>query len=445
MPRLLEDKTTGTNIIWGTDSYAYRGDDYSFFSPITPRLITGECSDVIKNYARKVLEQQNKTLYESSEIFTPLNICHRMNDDADTAWFGHSGAFDTAQVDFSNVQGHRTWKNYVDARRLEIACGEAPYIVSRYDVTTGEAIRTDERIGLLDRKLRIVNGNASDEAEWLKWTIRAFQSTYGYEFRGDNLLIARVNMLMAFEENMLRHLHRRPTQKEWLRMANIIAWNIWQMDGLTSRPPSKTSDIDSFAYSYQTSLFDIEEREKPNTENNPLPSERETPLCRIYDWRRDIGVEFANSQKGRRKMKFDFIIGNPPYQDEIACKNRAFAKHIYDKFLESAYEISDRVEMIHPAQFLFNAGGTPWNWNKKMLGDTHVRIMDYVPDSSEIFPNADIAGGIVITYRDAKKEFTPISAIASPAELNYVLKVAARKGTLKDIAEKHLVEPEAES
>lgn len=436
---MLEDKTTGTNIIWGTDAYAHHGDEYSFFNQITPRLITGECSNVIKNHARKVLEQQNKNFNDSIEVVTPLNICHKMNDDADAAWFGHSGAFNAAYVDFPDVQGLRTWEKYVDARRLEIACGEAPYLTSRYDIMTGEAIRTDERIGILDRKLRVVNENASDEAEWLKWTTRAFQSTYGYEFRGDNMLIARINMLMTFEENMIRNLHRRPTQKEWLHIANIIAWNIWQMDGLTSRPPSKTSDIDSFAYSYQTSLFDIIEREKSTvvcgTKSNPLLSDRKTPLCRVYDWRRDISVEFANSQKGKRKMKFDFIIGTPPHRDKNACKNKVFAKIIYDKFLEGAYEISDRVEMIHSAQFLANTGGTPWNWNKKMLNDPHVRIMGYVSNSSEIFHNADISGGIVITYRDAKKEITPIGAIAASAELNGVLERAIRNCTLKDLAE----------
>ena len=92
-------------------------------------------------------------------------------------------------------------QSYVDSRRLEITCGEAPYVVSRYDAATGEIIPIRDRIGLLDRKLRVVNENADGDAEWLKWALRALQSSYGYEFQGDNLLIARVNVLITFAEH----------------------------------------------------------------------------------------------------------------------------------------------------------------------------------------------------------------------------------------------------
>lgn len=50
-------------------------------------------------------------------------------------------------------------------------------------------------------------------------------------------------------------------------------------------------------------------------------------------------------------MKFDFIIGNPPYQDEAIGDNKTFAPPIYHKFLENAYGVADVVEMIHPARF----------------------------------------------------------------------------------------------
>ncbi|MCR4947448.1 MAG: hypothetical protein K5929_10945 [Lachnospiraceae bacterium] len=72
----------------------------------------------------------------------------------------------TEHIDFKKPTD---WKKYVDSRRLEITCGEAPYLVSRYDVETGEYIPIPKRIGILDRKLRVVNENAVDEKEWLKW------------------------------------------------------------------------------------------------------------------------------------------------------------------------------------------------------------------------------------------------------------------------------------
>ncbi len=83
-----------------------------------------------------------------------------------------------------------------------ILWGEAPYLVSRYDTVTGQKIELNSRIGLLDRKMRVVNENVNDEVEWFKWTERAFQSIYGYEFQGDNLLLARENLLCTFIENL---------------------------------------------------------------------------------------------------------------------------------------------------------------------------------------------------------------------------------------------------
>ena len=91
----------------------------------------------------------------------------------------------------------KKWGAYVDSRRLEITCGEAPYLVNRYDVATGEEIPVEQRSGILDRKLRVVDENAPSEKEWLKWAFRAFEATYGYELQGDNLVIARVNVFMT--------------------------------------------------------------------------------------------------------------------------------------------------------------------------------------------------------------------------------------------------------
>lgn len=104
-------------------------------------------------------------------------------------------------------------------------------------------------------------------------------------------------------------------------------------------------------------------------------------------------------------MKFDFVIGNPPYQDNTIGENDTYAPPVYDKFLDAAYGIADKVEMIHPARFLFNAGSTPKAWNQKMLNDEHFKVTHYEAYSGRVFPNTDIKGGIVISYRDNNRNF----------------------------------------
>lgn len=105
------------------------------------------------------------------------------------------------------------------------------------------------------------------------------------------------------------------------------------------------------------------------------------------------------------KKLFNYVIGNPPYQDETLGDNKGFAPPVYDKFLDAAYEIADKVEMIHPARFLFDAGSTPKAWNKKMLSDEHFKVLEYEADASSVFPGIDIKGGVAITYHDHTKDY----------------------------------------
>ena len=165
------------------------------------------------------MEQRTERTRQHAEVFTPLWIVKKMNDVADVEWFGRKDGFykltDEGKIAFTNKQKH--WKLYVDARRLEITCGEAPFLVTRYDVETGEALPVEDRIGLLDRKLRIVSENAADIDEWKTWALRAVQSIYGYELQGDNLLIARVNILCSVEEHMMSRWRRKP-EKDWLTL-----------------------------------------------------------------------------------------------------------------------------------------------------------------------------------------------------------------------------------
>ena len=124
----------------------------------------------------------------------------------------------------------------------------------------------------------------------------------------------------------------------------------------------------------------------------------------------------------KKKMKkFDFVIGNPPYQDETIGENVTFAPPVYNLFLDSAYEIGTVVEMIHPARFLFNAGSTPKSWNEKMLNNTHFKVLKHISESSDVFPNTNINGGVVITYHDSQSSFKAIEIYTPFIELNEIL------------------------
>lgn len=170
-----------------------------------------------------------------------------------------------------------------------ITCGEAPFLVSRYDTTTGEPIPISERIGLLDRKLQLVGKITENEDDWLKLAKRAYESTYGYEFQGDNLLIARVNLIETFAEYMRDRWQREPTAAEMRPIINIITWNVWQMDGLNGRIPYKTADEDNV----QLSFFE-EETAAP-----------EQPPCKIFDWRARRPLEYNIMEKGTKTMKME--------------------------------------------------------------------------------------------------------------------------------------------
>lgn len=137
---------------------------------------------------------------------------------------------------------------------------------------------------------------------------------------------------------------------------------------------------------------------------------------------------------GDDRLKFDVIIGNPPYQDETIGDNKTYAPPIYHTFLEESYKLADKVEMIHPARFLFNAGSTPKAWNQKMLSDEHLKVVDYVDDSSKVFPNTDIKGGIAITYRDKEKKFGAIGTFVVHEELNNIL-MKVKDGNFNDFSE----------
>ena len=148
--------------------------------------------------------------------------------------------------------------------------------------------------------------------------------------------------------------------------------------------------------------------------------------------KKDLTEQFKKGEP--LNMKFDVVIGNPPYQDDIGAGSDT---PIYNYFMDNAYRISDKVCLITPARFLFNAGGTKKTWNDKMLNDEHLKVCFYEQKSSEVFPNTDIKGGVAITYRDAKQIFGKIGVFSHFTDLNDIYKKVSYElslnGNLGDI------------
>lgn len=299
---LLQDKTTKKNIIFATDAYESIG--YSSTSEILPERIVN--MELLPRVEKELIHQQARTRAKA-EVFTPSWVCNKMNNHCDEEWFGRPDVFNKEEGEtwITNLEaidfGEMSWKDYVDSRRIEITCGEAPYLASRYDTTTGTVIPIADRIGILDRKLRIVNENAADDKEWLKWAERAFQSVYGYEFQGDNLLIARINLLNTYNDYYKERIGEEPTIKDLRKIANIIAWNVWQMDGLTGTIPFSKAEEEYTNFT----LFDYG-IEMPNAEEDggitkhEAKPQNEAPVCRIFDWRSNKSVKFTDLKKGNK-------------------------------------------------------------------------------------------------------------------------------------------------
>jgi len=247
---LLRDHTTQKNIFWATDNYEQLGNLYNSNSYMLPELITGENGSIImpRVYKDKVLQQSRSK--EMAEVFTPSWICNAQNNLIDNAWFGKEDVFNQeitmsdgtksweVNTNKINFPKGKTWRGYVRDTRLEIACGEAPYITSRYDSTTGEPIPIQNRVGILDRKLRVINENIDSSGEWLKAAQTAYKNTYAFEWQGDSLLLAREAMLATFIENYIVKFDKEPLLKSIQFIAYIISWNVWQMDGLKGVIPN---------------------------------------------------------------------------------------------------------------------------------------------------------------------------------------------------------------
>lgn len=300
---LLRDQTTQKNIFWATDNYQHLGDSYQFNAEISLDLITGDNGNVImpRVHKNKVLQQSRSK--EMAEVFTPSWICNKQNNLVDNVWFGKENVFNKEILSKNGAKSwettkekiafpkNKTWQDYIRDTRLEITCGEAPYLVSRFDTTTGEFITIENRIGLLDRKLRVVNENTDSIEDWLKASETAFQNIYGFEWQGDSLLLAREGMLITFIENYAYKFEAEPSLEAIEKIASIISWNIWQMDGLKGVVPNSCKDeiveiLDIFET--KTEIRKCKGCEKKNMkQHNGI-------YCNIMDWGRGKPIRFID-------------------------------------------------------------------------------------------------------------------------------------------------------
>lgn len=303
---LLKDQTSGKNIIWATDNYSDRGFGYQDTDYITMESITGYHGNVIKPRSEKSKKEQADRVREKAEVFTPSWVCNKQNNIVDNAWFGTDFVFNaetektwnatTNPIVFPTVTG-KTWQDYINDVRLEITCGEAPYLVSRYDTVTGEEIEISQRIGLLDRKLRVLSENINSEPEWYDWAKKAFQSTYGFEWQGDNLLLARENLLFTFIDYYESKFGIFPIEEYLKEIATIISWNIWQMDGLKYVIPGSCKDKED----NQLSLFELSAEKQPCpgcAKNDPYA--HTGIYCVIKDWKENKTTKFVSLLKEKK-------------------------------------------------------------------------------------------------------------------------------------------------
>ncbi len=314
---LLKDRSTGRNIIWATDDYAERGEGFLANDEIQIEQIVDRADPVIRPRIDKNAEERRRRSVKRAEVFTPSWICNKQNNLVDASWFGwkraNSSPFndESAKFDPKTEFGWRStcgkrisfpegreWRDYVKAPRLEVACGEAPYIASRYDTVSGRLIPVNERIGLLDRKLRVITENigTGDPQDWLYFAKRAVQSVYGFDWQGDNVLLARENVLMsvveAFNEDFFgeENSHPKWTERSLIEFAEIISWNIWQMDGVRFVVPMSCKPKVT-----KTALLDgtVETRTEECPGCRTKGGHRHTgTYCKIMDWNSDEPVEF---------------------------------------------------------------------------------------------------------------------------------------------------------
>ena len=391
---LLKDRTTKKSIVWATHSYELLGKGFAPSDRINPSKVTGTYANLIQPRSEKSKYEQKDRTKIRAEVFTPTWLVEKQN------------GYVEAELETLNFE------DYIQLRWLEITCGEAPYMVTRYDTVTGEEIPLSERVGFVDRKLQRISREVSNEATFYELVKKAYRASYGYEYQGDSLLLARENLLATFEDYYLAKIGNQPTLEQKKEIATIISYNVFQMDGLEKNSPYSASQGQSQQLSLFTDELEIQEAEESKTQ--------------IKDWKKNKMIGFERLSSEESEMKFDVVIGNPPYQEE-AQGTSTKDMPIYHKFISESYKISKKASLITPARFLSNAGGTPKTWNQQMLNNQHVKVSFFEQKSGNVFPGTDIKGGVAVTYYDTEQEFEPIEVFVPFIEMNSIRKKVIKK------------------
>lgn len=319
---ILQDHTTGNNILWATDIGGH--DEHA---PIMIEEIIGENGLVLRPRVRKSDEEKRLRTKKRAEVFTPSWVCNEQLNAADSLWFfgkampGCGSPFNspigkrwksTSDIILKESfdQSGKNWEQYILEDKIEMCCGEGPYLTSRYDVVTERVIPLKQRIGILDRKLRVVNTFAGIDSnktkkEWVDWIIKAYKHTYGFEWQGDNLLLTREALLYTFIDNLKAYNLKRlinnnnGTIRSLLNkieeidfdglyledygfiksVCNIISWNFWQMDGLTACPPYEKPSRNLTAL-----IAAINKPKSRDLFGNIIPLEIPREYCKLMDW-----------------------------------------------------------------------------------------------------------------------------------------------------------------
>lgn len=298
---LLMDRTTNGNIIFATENYRKHDSGPKESDFIKKEMILGKRGNIIKSRIHKSTAEQKKRSLDMAEVFTPSWICNKQNNLIDEKWFGYKNPFnietDTGWKTNKEIKFKgKTWEEYIDLERLEITCGEAPYLVSRYDVVNGTYIVPNDRIGLLDRKLRIISENVKEKERWLHYCEIAFQRIYGFDFQGDNIFLSRINLLLSFIDFYKEQFKELPTKDDIIKIATVISWNIWQMDGIKYVVPLSCHEETEVQLSLFEGYFDDED-EEPNQCRGCKSGniyQHNGIYTRIMDWRANKEVRFID-------------------------------------------------------------------------------------------------------------------------------------------------------
>lgn len=130
-------------------------------------------------------------------------------------------------------------------------------------------------------------------------------------------------------------------------------------------------------------------------------------------------VGFWKGNTSKQEMKFNAVVGNPPYQDSSKNNHKDSIYHI---FIDIAYSVGNIGTLITPGRFLFGAGDTPTEWNKKVTSNKNIHVAYYTPNAEDVFPNVDIKGGVVITMYNAYNPKGPIGTFSIYDEIPTILK-----------------------